>query len=151
MGEEPRDVEARIEDTRERMGDTVQALSAKADVPARIKGYASQKKDAVTSTVSGAAGGVAAAGSDTTGNVTARARRGADLAQENPIGLAIGSVATGFLVGMLVPGSAIENDRIGTKADEVKDQVREVAGETFEQTKDAAGEVARDAADRVGA
>jgi hypothetical protein len=149
MGEEPRDVEARIEDTRERIDETVQALSAKADVPARIKGYASEKKDAVTSTVAGAAGGMAAAGSDTTGDVKARARRGADLAHENPIGLAIGSVATGFLVGMLVPGSSVENDRIGPKADEVKDQVREAAAETFEQTKDAAGEVARDASDRV--
>jgi ElaB/YqjD/DUF883 family membrane-anchored ribosome-binding protein len=81
----------------------------------------------------------------------ARARRGADVAQENPIGLAVGSVATGFLVGMLLPASTIENDRIGPKADEVKDQVRQVAGDTLEQTKDAAGEVARDAAERVRA
>jgi hypothetical protein len=149
MGEEPRDVEERIEDTRERMGETVQALSAKADVPGRIKGYASEKKDAVTSTFSGAADGVVSAGSETTGDVKARARRGADIAQENPIGLAVGSVATGFLVGMLLPASTIENDRIGPKADEVKEQVRQVAGDTLEQTKDAAGEVARDAAERV--
>jgi Protein of unknown function (DUF3618) len=136
MGEEPRDVEARIEDTRDRMGETVEALSAKADVPGRVKGYASQKKDALTSTVSGAA----AAGSDATDEAKARARRGAALAQENPIGLAVGSVAVGFLVGMLTPASSVENDRIGPKADQLKDEVREVAGE-----------VARDAADRVRA
>ena len=136
MGEEPRDVEARIEDTRDRMGETVEALSAKADVPGRVKGYASQKKDALTSTVSGAA----AAGSGATDEAKARARRGAALAQENPIGLAVGSVAVGFLVGMLPPASSVENDRIGPKADQLKDEVREVAGE-----------VTRDAADRVRA
>ena len=66
MGEDPRDVEQRIENTRERMGDTVEALSAKADVPGRVKGYMEDKKDAVTSKVSdakekvtGAAGSVA--------------------------------------------------------------------------------------------
>jgi hypothetical protein len=57
----------------------------------------------------------------------------------------------GFLVGMLMPGSSIENDRIGPKADQLKDEVREVAGETLQQTKDAAGEVARDAVERVRA
>jgi ElaB/YqjD/DUF883 family membrane-anchored ribosome-binding protein len=151
MGEEPRDVEARIDDTRERMGETVDALTAKADVPGRVKGYAGQKKDAVASTLSDAAGGVAAAGSGATDDAKARARRGAAFAQENPIGLAVGSVAVGFLVGMLMPGSSIENDRIGPKADQLKDEVREVAGETLQQTKDAAGEVARDAVERVRA
>jgi hypothetical protein len=34
------------------MGDTVEALSAKADVPGRVKGYVEDKKDAVTSKVS---------------------------------------------------------------------------------------------------
>ena len=54
MGEDPRDVEQRIENTSERMGDAVEALSAKADVPGRVKGYVEDKKDAVTSKVSGA-------------------------------------------------------------------------------------------------
>ena len=63
MGEDPRAIREEIEDTRERMGETVQALSAKADVPGRIKGYASEKKDALTSTFSGAADGVVSAGS----------------------------------------------------------------------------------------
>jgi hypothetical protein len=123
MGEEPRDVEARIEDTRERMGETVQALSAKADVPGRVRGYAGQKKDAVTSTVSGAAGGVSAAGSGATNEARARARRGAELAQENPIGLAVGSAAVGLLMGLLLPGSRVEDNRIGPTADQVKDEV----------------------------
>ena len=53
MGEEPRIIQERIEDTRERMGETVEALSAKADVPGRVKGAVVDKKDAVVEKVSG--------------------------------------------------------------------------------------------------
>ena len=44
MGQEPSDIERQIEDTREHMGDTVSALSYKADVPGRVKDSMSDKK-----------------------------------------------------------------------------------------------------------
>ena len=95
MGEDPRDVEQRIENTRERMGDTVEALSAKADVPGRVKGYMEDKKDAVTSKVSdakekvtGAAGSVGDNGSHAAGQAAQAARKSAGIAKENPLGLA---------------------------------------------------------------
>jgi len=37
MGEDPRAIRSEIEDTRERMGDTVDALAYKADVKSRAK------------------------------------------------------------------------------------------------------------------
>ncbi len=41
-------------------------------------------------------------------NVTAMAR--------NPLGMAIGSVAVGFLAGMLLPVTAVERERMGPSA-----------------------------------
>ena len=154
MGEDPRDIERRIEHTREHMGDTVQALSDKADVPGRMKGYVGDKKDAVVSKVTGArdaiaggTGSVAESGGELAGQATATARRGAGIAQENPLGLAIGSIAAGFVVGVLLPASRVEQERIGPIADQVKDQVREVGGEVADHTKQVAQDAAQAATD----
>jgi Protein of unknown function (DUF3618) len=154
MGEDPRDIEQRIETTRDRMGDTVQALSDKADVPGRMKGYVGDKKDAVVSKVSGArdaiagtTGSVADSGGELAGQATATARRGAGMAQENPLGLAIGSIAAGFVVGVLLPTTRVEQERIGPIADQVKDQVREVGGEVVDHTKQVAQDAAQAATD----
>ena len=154
MGEDPRDVEQRIENTRERMGDTVEALSAKADVPGRVKGYVEDKKDAVTSKVSGAkekvtgiAGSTGDNGSQVASQAAQAARKSAGIVKENPLGLAIGSVAAGFLLGMALPTSRIEDERLGPMSDHVKDQAREVGGEAVEHGKEfaqAAAETAKE-------
>lgn len=125
------------------MGETVDALSAKADVPGRMKGYVEEKKEAVTSKVTGAREQVADDGSQLAG----QARKGAGIAKENPLGLAIGSIAAGFVVGMLLPTSRVENERLGPIADQVKDQVREVGGEAIEHGKQVAQEAAQAATD----
>jgi gas vesicle protein len=154
VGQEPRDIEQQIEETRERMGDTVEALSAKADVPGRMKGYVSDKKDAVTSKLTGAkdavAGGgssVASTGGDMAHGATETARRGAGMAKDNPLGLAVGAVAVGFVVGTLLPSTRIENEKIGPMADQVKDQARELGSEAIEHGRDIAQETAQQAAD----
>ena len=154
MGQEPRDIERQIEETRERMGDTVEALSAKADVPGRMRGYVSDKKDAVTSKLTGAKDAVAGSGSsmastggDMAHSATDTARRGAGIAKDNPLGLAVGAVAVGFLVGTLLPSTRIENEKLGPMADEVKDQARQIGGEAIEHGKDIAQETAQQAAE----
>lgn len=139
MGEDPREVEQRIENTRERMGETVDALSAKADVPARMKGYMEEKKDSVASKITGARERM----SDDGGQFAGHARKGAGIAKENPLGLAIGSIAAGFLIGMLVPESRIENERLGPVAEQVKDHARDVGGEAVEHGKQVAEDAAR--------
>ena len=156
MGQEPRDIEQQIEETRERMGDTVEALSAKADVPGRMKGYVSDKKDAVTSKLTGAkdavAGGgssVASTGGDMAHGATETARRGAGMAKDNPLGLAVGAVAVGFVVGTLLPSTRIENEKIGPMADQVKDQARELGSEAIEHGRDIAQETAQQAAEKA--
>jgi kumamolisin len=54
MGEEPDAIRAEIEETRERMGDTVDALAYKADVKTRAKESVSDKVDTLKSKVTGA-------------------------------------------------------------------------------------------------
>jgi len=154
VGQEPRDIEQQIEETRERMGDTVEALSAKADVPGRMRGYVSDKKDAVTSKLTGAKDAVAGSGSsmastggDMAHSATDTARRGAGIAKDNPLGLAVGAVAAGFLIGTLLPSTRIENEKLGPMADEVKDQARQIGGEAIEHGKDIAQETAQQAAE----
>ncbi len=52
--------------------------------------------------------------------VKQQARRAAGIAQENPLGLAVGAAAVGFLAGMLVPSTRVEDEKLGPMADQVK-------------------------------
>jgi gas vesicle protein len=70
-------------------------------------------------------------------------KRAASTAQENPLGLAIGGAAVGFLAGLLIPSSRVEDEKIGPMADQVKDQIKETGQEAVERGK----EVAQQAAD----
>jgi gas vesicle protein len=139
---DPDAIRGEIEETRERMGETVDALGYKADVKSRTK-------EKVGGAVTGAKERVVGAGSSvneaapSSGDVKQAARRGASVAQENPLGLAIGSVAVGFLAGMLIPSTRVEDEKLGPVADQVKDQVKDTGQEALERGK----QVARQAAD----
>ena len=54
MGQDPAAIRQEIEQTRERMGDTVDALGYKADVPARTKESISGKAQGVKAKITGA-------------------------------------------------------------------------------------------------
>ena len=73
------------------------------------------------------------------------ARRAAGIAQENPIGLALGSVAVGFLAGMLVPSTRVEDEKLGEASDQVIEKVKETAQEAGERGKQVAQEAAQSA------
>jgi gas vesicle protein len=156
MGEDPRDIQERIEQTREQMGDTVDALASKADVPGRVRGAVAEKKDAALGKMAGAkdamTGGASSAGGST-GDLAAQAksqaRRGAGIAQENPLGLAIGAVAAGFVAGMLIPSTRVEDERLGPVADSVKQQARDVGSDAADHAKQLAQDVAETATETV--
>jgi Protein of unknown function (DUF3618) len=137
MGKEPGEIREEIEDTRVRMGETVEAIGYKADVKTRVKDSIADKKDAAVSKVTGAM--------PDTGEVKHKARRGVRIAKENPLGLAIGGTAIGFLVGLALPSTRLEDERVGEKADQVKDAVRETGQEALDRSK----EIAREAADKA--
>jgi hypothetical protein len=163
VGKEPDAIREEIAQTRNEMSETVEAIGYKADVPARAKEKVSDKLDAARSKVSQATsrakeavtGSTAGAG-DTAGGVATRvrdatpsgdqvkrtARRAAGLAQENPLGLAIGAAALGFLAGLVVPSTRVEDERLGPVADQVKDKARETGQEALERGKQVAQEAA---------
>jgi hypothetical protein len=144
MGQEPREIREEIEDTRARMGETVEALGYKTDVKTRAREKVSGSVQAAKAKVGGAGSRVneATPGTD---DVKQGARRAAGIAQENPIGLAIGSVAVGFLAGMLVPSTRVEDEKLGEVSDQVKERVKETAQEAGERGKQVAQDAAQSA------
>jgi len=147
MGEDTRAIEGQIEDTRERMGDTVAALSYKADVPSRVKDSMSEKRDAVTGKLSSAKDAVVGSAGDAASGAQDGSKRAVGIAQQNPLGLAIGATAVGFVVGSLLPGTRVEEERIGPAASQVREQVTEVASDAVEHGKQVAQDVAGAATD----
>jgi len=101
MGQDPGEIRQDIERTREQMGDTVEALSYKADVKARAKDSITDRVDSVKSRV-GLAGSKVSDATPSGEDVKQGARRAKGIAEENPLGLAIGAVAVGFIAGLAV-------------------------------------------------
>jgi hypothetical protein len=144
MGQEPSQIRQEIEETRAEMGDTVDALAYKADVKTRMKESISDKRDRLVEQIQGTTHKVGEATPDT-GQVKEGAREVVGVAQENPLGLAIGGLAAGFLVGMLLPSSRIEDERVGPIADQVKETAAETAGEAVDRSREVATQVAEQA------
>ncbi len=71
------------------------------------------------------------------------AKRAAGLAQHDPLGLALGAVALGFVAGVLLPSTPFEHEKIGRVADQVKDKATETGQEVLERGK----QVAQDGAE----
>jgi ElaB/YqjD/DUF883 family membrane-anchored ribosome-binding protein len=168
MGQDPDAIREDIAQTRADMGETVEAVGYKADVPSRAKDKVSEKMDSAKNKVSGTATrakdavvGTASRAGDTVSETTSRvgdatpsggqvkqqAKRAVGLAQENPLGLGIGAVALGFLAGLAVPSTRVEDERLGPVADQVKDKVKETGQEALDRGKQVAHEAASTAAD----
>jgi len=147
------------------MSDTVDAIGYRADVKTRAKDSIVEKKDAVVGKASGLVDKVTGAvpsPSDVSmpGFVPGRedmkdgaqqakelGKRGVSVAQSNPIGLAIGSIAVGFLAGMALPATSKEDERLGELADDVKDRASVVGREALDRGKAVAQDVADTAKD----
>jgi ElaB/YqjD/DUF883 family membrane-anchored ribosome-binding protein len=166
MGQDPDAIREKIEQTRAEMGDTVDAIGYKADVPSRAKEKVGEKVDDVKSRVSntatrakeavagaasragGAVSGSASRVGDATpsgGEVKQSAKRAVGLAQENPLGLVIGAAALGFLAGLAMPSTQVEDERLGPVADQVKDKAKETGQEALERGKQVAQEATQGA------
>lgn len=199
MGKDSSEIRREIEETRARMGDTVEALSYKADVPNRMKDAVNDKVETVKGTigdvvsnvkdaVSGAGGKVGSAlggvkdkagtsWSDTSdklgdtvggageklggvtgklgdtvsgvtdklgavtdklpspSDVTGAAKRGVGMALENPLGLAIGAAAVGFLAGLMMPVTDYERETIGPIRDDLVDKAQQIGSDALEHGK----------------
>jgi hypothetical protein len=124
----------------------VEALGYKADVPGRAKEAISDRVGTVKEKVSGVGSTISDATPDS-GDVKHGARRTAGLAQENPLGLAIGAVAVGFVGGLLIPSTRVEDEKLGPMADQVKEKAHETGQEAMERGKEVAQQAAQSAKD----
>lgn len=131
MGEDPEVIEQEIERTRERMSERTDALAYKADVKSRAQDAIAEKRDAIRGRVRGALGGAREAAPDPdqvrgrADQVRGRARQGVSLVRDNPLGLALGAAAVGALIGLALPRTAIEDERMGETADALKAKIAE--------------------------
>jgi gas vesicle protein len=146
VGQDPSEIREEIEETRARMGDTVEAIGYKTDVKARAKESVQQKVGGVRERITGAKDSVTDK-TPSTGDVKQGARQAAGVAQQNPLGLGIAAIAGGFLAGMLIPSTRVEDEKFGQTATEVKDRVKDTAQEAMEHGKQVAQEVAQNAAE----
>ena len=170
MGEEPDRIRAEIEATRAEMSETVDALGYKADVKSRAKESIQEKKDSAKESIVGATQSVkekiVGAGSSVGDSVSSvggsvsdktpdaeqvkhQAKRAVGVAQSNPLGLAIGSVAVGFIAGMLIPSTRVEDEKLGPVADDVKDRAKQTGQEALERGKQVAQDAAQSAQETV--
>ncbi len=133
MGQDPEAIRQDIENTRSQMGDTIEAIGYKADVKSRTKDKVNR--------VMGRAGDA----TPSTGDVKQGAQQAVSVAQENPLGLAIGAAAIGFVAGMLVPSTSVENEKLGPMSDQLKEQVKDTGQEALERGKQVAQDAAQSA------
>ncbi len=175
MGKDASQIRREIEETRARMGDTVEAIGYKADVPARVKDAVNDKVETVKGTISDVVDtvkrNVGGTWSDTTdkmgdatsnvnsrvqetigsvtdklpsaGDVTSAARRGAGIVMENPLGLALGALAAGFLAGLAAPVTDIERKTVGPIRDDLVERAKTAGSDALEHGKQALQETAQ--------
>jgi hypothetical protein len=144
MGEESSQIREEIEQTRSEMGTTVDALAHKTDVKSRVKESIADKRDRLQAQMSGTSSRIGEATPDGQ-QVKEGAQRAVGVAEENPIGLALGGLAAGFLAGMLLPSTRMEDEKVGPVAEQVKEKAIETGQEAIDRGKDVAGQVAEQA------
>jgi hypothetical protein len=148
MGEDPDRIRREIEQTRAEMGETVDALGYKADVKSRAKDSIQDKKESVMGAASSAKDRLVGTVGDKTPDsdeVKYKAKRAKSVAEENPLGLAVGALAVGFLAGMLIPATRVEDEKLGEMSDEVIDRAKQTGQEALERGKQVAQEAAQSA------
>jgi uncharacterized protein YjbJ (UPF0337 family) len=138
MGEEPRQLERRIERTREELGYDVDALADKVS-PSRVVGRRVERtrsslvglKDSVMGSAEPAISSVQEGAVDSVDAVRRRARG-------NPLAAGLIAFGVGWLVASMLPASDTEEELAGRLEQAVKDN----AGPVTEQLKDSAQEMA---------
>ena len=139
MVERSDEIRHEITRTRAEMGQTVEALGYKANVPARTRDWVGEKKGSLASRVSGVTPDGQA--------VKERSLRMKDTAERNPLGLALAGAAVGFVAGILAPSTRVENEKLGPTADQVKEQAVDAGKEAIEHGKEVAQAAAQSAVD----
>jgi len=156
MGETPDDIREEIEETRSRMGETVEAIGYKADVKSRMKESVAEKKDSLVGSISGGKNAVVGKADSLVSRVGGVVPDGQQVkvgaakvgvSKENPLGLAVAGAAVGFVLGTLLPKTAVEDEKLGQVSDQVTDKVKEASHEALDRGKSVAQDAIQAASD----
>lgn len=166
MGKDPDAIRAEIERTRAGMADTVDALAYKSDVKERtkdkVKGLAAKPKGAILGIKDNVMGSVQDHAPDRStmhdardtvtavpGQAVDGVKRVGGVMRENPMGLALGGLALGFVAGIVLPSTRIEDERLGPIGDKLKETAKDSGQELMEHGKELAQTAAGAAKDAV--
>ena len=131
------------------VSETMSALGHKANVKSRVTESVARKKDALVGGVSSGKDAVVGKADSLVSSVTGvvpdkgevvEGARKVGVSKENPLGLAIGGAAVGFVLGLIVPSTRVEDEKIGETADQMKDAVKESGQEALDRGKQVAQE-----------
>jgi gas vesicle protein len=141
------------------MTETVDAIGYRTDVKTRARDAVVNRKDAAMSKASGMVNKVVGAMPDVPSpsdiskpgfvpdgeqvrhgadQVKQSAKQAVSVAQANPIGLGVGAMAVGLIVGMALPTTRAEDQRLGNLSDELKQQARDTGSEVLDRGKQVA-------------
>ena len=136
--DQDRDQIREVEDARERVAQDVRSVAENANVVERtkeaVRGKMDDAKDTVSGTMQSARDRLSSARDNLASSMqgvgsTMRENIGNTNLMENPIGMLIGGLAVGFLIGLVLPVTRFESERIGPIADDMKGRVREAGNE----------------------
>lgn len=141
-----------VEEARQRVAADVRDVAHSADVVGRAKEKVQGRVDDAKQAVNDRIGGLRDRVSDVRDRM-AQAARSSSVPRGNltdhPLGMLIAGIGLGFLIGMLLPVSRFERDRLGPITDDMKDRIKaagsevtrrggEVIKETFESARETA-------------
>jgi hypothetical protein len=155
VSQDPQVIRQNIAETQAQIGETAEALAYKTDLPSRARDAVNERVDAIKGQVSDAvasATNVATSAKESVGNAIAALpppgeglRSIGSAAAQNPLGIAIGSLAVGFLVGLCLPVSTLERERVGRLGERMTAQAKSAASDALEQGKAAVTQAIGDA------
>ena len=164
--DQERDQIREVEDARRRVADDVRSVAENANVVERAKESAQNKMDDMKSgvgeRVQQAREKLADARDQMQRMAQERARNMSSMnPSDNPIGMLIAGLAVGFLIGLALPVTRFESERLGPITQDMKDKARqagnevvrrggEVIKETISATRDAASTSIREQTRDIG-
>ncbi len=158
--DQERDEARQVEEARQRVADDLRSVTDSANVVQRAKDAANDKIEGAKGTVQDRLSDVKTTlqGSVETarGVVRDRMQQAGEAARnvnvnptENPIGMLIAGLAVGFLVGLALPVTRFESERIGPIAQDMKGRVRDARDEAVRRGGEAIKDTISDLGDKL--
>ena len=158
--DQERDEVRQVEEARQRVADDLRSVSDSANVVQRAKDAANDRvedaKSSVQEKLSGVKSSLQGSVETARGVVRDRMQQAGEAAQninvnptENPIGMLIAGLAVGFLVGLALPITRFESERIGPITEGMKGRVKDARDEAMRRGGEAIKDTISDLGDKL--